>query len=169
MLMIIPQAEKYSIEVAFQLPCYAWRTAADKTDHRHSKSGNPLRQTRNVSFLNVNSSADSEFIHEAQISCLIAGKETQWVAYCFVDTFFETLHNKEDVRTTDNHGDFTGVSHAISKAASANSDPTEFFLGTFDICLAQVNREWQHVVDNMCGYVRNYEQVCYLSTYNQAA
>jgi hypothetical protein len=165
MLMIIPQLSgNHNVEVAFQLPWYAWRTTADKTDHRQCKSGNSLRQTRNVSFLNVKSSTGSEFIHEAQISCLIAGTETQWVAYCFVDTFFETLHNA-DVRTTENHEDFTRVSHAMSKAASANSDPKEFFLKAFDICLALVNSEWQRVVDQMCRYVRNYEQVCYLSIY----
>jgi hypothetical protein len=49
-----------------------------------------LRQSQEVSFLNWESSGSSDFLYEAQISCLIAGLDDwKWVAYCFADTYFD--------------------------------------------------------------------------------
>jgi hypothetical protein len=83
------------------LPFYAWRSSEKAhEDERRDANARPLRQSRDVSFLDWDSSGSSSFLYEAQISCVIAGMdEWRWVAYCFVDTFFESDEAKETVES----------------------------------------------------------------------
>jgi hypothetical protein len=71
------------------LPYFVWRRK-ENHDHRRDANGSPLRKTQNVSFLNWKNPDRSGFLYEAQISCVVSGRDQyRWLAYCFVDNYFD--------------------------------------------------------------------------------
>src|SRR5271154_240991 len=155
-------------QLAFHLPYYVWRGSQKVCeDHRRDANASPLRQSQDVSFLNWKSSGSSGFLYEAQISCVVAGSdEWRWVAYCFVDTYFDAAEDaKETVLSY--HEDslvdegmpadpFTfGVTHADNPIQK----PKEYFLMVFRIRIDQVKREWQQLVAKVQQSIREYVQV----------
>jgi hypothetical protein len=153
-------------QLAFHIPYYVWRMS-DKAreDHRLNANAGRLRQSRDVSFLNWESSGSSYFLYEAQISCLVAGSdESRWVAYGFVDTYFDAAGDgKETVEGY--HEDMDGGMHAdpltygVIDAEKAISTPREYFLSVFRIRIAQVKREWEQVVVKVQQSIREYLHV----------
>ena len=160
-------------QLAFHLPYYAWRQKPCE-DHRQYADGDPLRHSRDVSFLNWKTCESSGFLYEAQISCVVAGSdEWRWVGYCFVDTYFDAVgEGKETVPSY--HKDSLGdegmradpFTYGIADADKPIRNPREYFLMVFRIRINQVKREWQQVVEKVSQSIREYEQVCSLFLLN---
>jgi hypothetical protein len=160
-------------QLAFHLPYYVWRSSQKPCeDYRRDANVTPLRQSQDVSFLNWKSSGSSDFLYEAQISCVVAGSdEWRWVAYCFVDTYFDTdeeaketvLSYHEDSLVTEGiRAD--PLTFGVISADDPIRKPREYFLMILQIRINQVKREWQQVVEKMYQSVHEYEQVCFLSS-----
>ncbi|KAK2601845.1 hypothetical protein QQS21_004628 [Conoideocrella luteorostrata] len=155
-----------TFQLSFHLPYYAWRSSAHAyEDHRRDRNANPLRQTIDVSYLNIQNPSDKCFLYESQISCVIAGPDRwRWVAYGFVDTRFDTDPGKkesvysihEDLISKGAHMDpFT---RGELEAEHPIQDPMEYFLKVFRIRLLQVRREWKLIVKELRKALRAYEQ-----------
>jgi len=140
-----------------QIPC---------KDHRQYANGDPLRHSQDVSFLNWKSCGSSSFLYEAQISCVVAGSdEWRWVAYCFVDTYFDVEEAKETVVSyhedslSDEGMRVDPFTHGVTNADKPIQNPGEYFLMVLRIRIDQVKREWQQVVEKVYQSFREYEQV----------
>ena len=97
---------------------------------------------------------------------LTGSDEWRWVAYCFVDTYFdegdearesvESYHNesllKEGMRVDP-------LTYGNVPADDPIRTPREYFLVVFQNRIAQVKREWQRVVQKVQQSFRDYEQV----------
>jgi hypothetical protein len=138
-----------------------------REDHRRDANASRLRQSQDVSFLNWKSSSSSNFLYEAQISCLVAGTdEFRWVAYCFVDTYFDAASEaKETVESYHEDGLGDGGMHVdpftfgVKDAERGIETAREYFLSVFQIRINQVKREWEQVVAKVRESVREYVQV----------
>jgi hypothetical protein len=158
-------------QLAFHIPFYAWRVS-DKAreDYRLDANASRLRQSQDVSFLNWDGLRTSDFLYEAQTSCLVAGSdESHWVAYGFVDTYFEDpdeaketveAYHEDSVQDGGLHVD--PLTFGVIAAEQAISTPREYFLCVFQIRIAQAKREWEQVVGKIQQSVREYVQVSYL-------
>ena len=155
-------------QLAFHLPYYCWRSSQKACeDHRRDVNARPLRQSRDVSFLNWERSGSSDFLYEAQISCVVAGSdEWRWVAYCFVDTYFDAAEEtKESVLSYHEDSQIEeGMRADPLTRGKADADkpvqnPKEYFLIVLRYRIAQVKREWQQVVAKVQKSIREYIQV----------
>jgi hypothetical protein len=153
-------------QLAFHLPYYVWRESPKTLeDHRRDANGRPLRQSRDVSFLDWTSSGPSSFLYEAQISSLVVGTdETRWTAYSFVDNYFDVDgEGKETV--TSYHEDSLDVEGGMlmdpltlgtSAADTPIWNPKGYFLMVFRVRLNQVKCEWQKLVRKIKESIREY-------------
>lgn len=117
-------------------------------DHRRYKNGHPLRQSQDVSFLSWKSCGSPGFLHESQISCVVARTDDwRWVAYCFVDTFFDAAQEaKESVLSY--HKDSLGdermradpLTYGVTNADQPIQNPREYFLSLSDSCCPDQTR-----------------------------
>jgi hypothetical protein len=86
----IPSAGFLSFQLELHLPFFLLRTSKPPMEYVGQVNTKPRRQWTDLSFLNMDTCQEQEEvwgIHEAQISCVIAGyDEWRWVAYCFSDT-----------------------------------------------------------------------------------
>ena len=153
-------------QIAFHLPYYAWREKRCE-DQRRYGTGDILRRCEDVSFLDWKNPDRSGYLHEAQISCVVAGRDIwRWVAYCFVDTYFDPVGEGKE-SALQYHKDSLGdqcvlmdpLTYGVNRADDPIQDPKEYFLTVFRIRLAQVKREWQQVVEKVKQSIREYEQV----------
>jgi hypothetical protein len=163
------------------MPYYVWRSSSKPCeDHRQYANGDPLRHSRDVSFLNWKTCGSPGFLYEAQISCVVAGSdEWRWVAYCFVDTYFDAVEEVDAVEEADAveevretvlsyHEDSLvpegmradPFTYGVTNADNPIQNPREYFLMVFRIRIDQVKREWQRVVEKVYQSIREYEQVC---------
>ncbi|PMD64753.1 uncharacterized protein K444DRAFT_659975 [Hyaloscypha bicolor E] len=154
-------------QLAFHIPFYVWRVSERAwEDHRLDSNANRLRQCRDVSFLDWKSSGPSNFLYEAQMSCLVAGEdESRWVAYGFFDTYFDAVGEaKETVEAYHDDAIMEGGMNAdpltfgVIGAEKTVRTPREYFLSCFRIRIAQVKREWVQVVAKIRQSIRDYEQ-----------
>ena len=154
-------------QLAFHLPYYAWRSSQKSyEDHRQYANGDPLRHSQDISFLNWKACGSSSFLYEAQISCVLAGSDDwRWVAYCFVDTYFDALEEaRESVLSYHEDSLSNGMradplTFGVASADDPIQKPREYFLMVFRIRIDQVKREWQQVVAKVQQSVREYAQV----------
>lgn len=155
-------------QLSFHLPYYVWRSSRKACeDHRRDANANPLRQSRDVSFLKWDSSGSFDFLYEAQISCVIAGSDkSNYVGYCFVDTYFDAAEEaKESVLSY--HEDSLveegmradPFTFGVTNADDPIQEPREYFLMVFQVRLGQVKREWQQVVAKVQQSIREYVPV----------
>jgi len=142
-------------QLAFHLPYYVWRKSHNvHEDHRRDANARPLRQSRDVSFLNWKNSGSSSFLYEAQISCLVSGTdEWRWVAYGFIDNYFDSEDDgKETVQQYHNDSiDEEGMRADPLTFGTCDSEkpiwnPRVYFLVVLKARLHQVKNEWQQVV-----------------------
>ncbi len=163
--MIFPPKGIAIFQLAFHLPYYVWRESPKaRGDHRRDANGRPLRQSRDVSFLNWTSSGPSSFLYEAQISGLVAGTdETRWTAYAFVDNYFEADGEwKETVASY--HEDGLDVEGMLVDPLTLGTcavdmpiwNPRSYFLMVFRVRLNQIKREWQKLVRKIKDSIREY-------------
>lgn len=97
---------------------------------------------------------------------MVAGSdEYRWVAYCFVDTYFDTGESKETVQSYHEdslaeEGMFTDpLTLGERDADDPMHSPREYFLEVFRVRIDQVKREWEQVVANVQENIRKYVQV----------
>ena len=154
--------------MAFHLPYYVWRESTEAhEDPRRSKSRR-LRQSRDVSFLDWAGLQPSSFLHEAQISCLVAGTDRwRWVAYGFVDNYFdigmpgnETVEQWHQENTDEDNIPVDPLTYGVCESNKPIWNPRVYFLVVFKIRLGQVKNEWEQVVAKVEESIREYSQVC---------
>jgi hypothetical protein len=155
--------------LAFHLPYYAWRSGKGNEDHRqHQHSKNVPRISHNVSFLDWNANGQTDhFLHEAQISCIVTGLDNKsWVAYCFVDSYFDTTATGEtatcyQVNTAKSNEGLVldPLTRGHTSADRPMLGPRQYFLKVLEIRLYQVTAEWRQVVDKVHSSVREYMEV----------
>jgi len=120
-----------------------------------------------LSFLTPSTSESSDYLYEAQISCVITGPDKwRWVAYCFVDAYYDDVgketvsqYNEESLGEEGLRVD--PLTLGRFDADNPMHNPREYFLTVFRIRLNQARREWQQVVENLSQRVRAYEKVCW--------
>jgi len=151
--------------MAFHLPYCAWRPSC-QPDHRHDED-EPLRHIRDVSFLDWKNSERSGYLHEGQISCVVAGPdEYLWTAYCFADVYFETDKTKELLFPSNQPNNLPKsmrmdpFRNGKTIADNEFRNPREFFLAVLSVRFTQVTNEWLRVVEKLQESVRGYKQVC---------
>jgi hypothetical protein len=157
--------------LAFHLPYYVWRPSQKSLpDHRRNRNEVPLRHSQDVSFLTLGTDETPGFLHEAQISCAVAGSDDwRWVAYCFVEAYFDPVDEGRET-ALEYHDDSLHemgmqpdpFTYGVTKMDDSSPNPREYFLTAFRYRLTQVKREWQRVVDKLDQSVRRHEQVCSL-------
>jgi hypothetical protein len=155
-------------ELAFHLPFFVLKTSTTKQGARRQSSNEPtLRRSTNVSFLNGPTTICSEWLHEAQISCLVTGSdESRWVAHLWVDTsyFDPNDEDREDVfeyetdarEDSGMHAD--PLTYGVDDANTPIWDPRTYFLTVFARRLPQVRREWERVVMRFSQRIRAFEE-----------
>jgi hypothetical protein len=153
-------------QFAVHLPYFVWRRK-ECQDQRRDSNGSPLRKTQNVSFLNWKNSERAGFLYEAQISCVVSGRDQdRWLAYCFVDSYFDASEEERESVLSyheDSLGEHGTLMDPLTKGSSSESEPierpSEYFLVVLLTRLRQVQREWQQVVAKVEQSIREYEEV----------
>jgi hypothetical protein len=154
-------------QFAVHLPYFVWRRK-ECQDHRRDVNGSPLRKTQNISFLNWKNPERSSFLYEAQISCVVSGRDQyRWLAYCFVDSYFDAPKEEERESVLSYHEDSLGeygtLMDPLTNGSSSEDQPIErpreYFLVVLRTRLGQVEREWQQVIVQVEQSIREYEEV----------
>ena len=138
-----------------------------REDHRKDANGDPIRRSIDVSFLNLKSGDMSQYLCQAQISCTISGvDEWRWVAYCFVDTYFdgedearESLLEYHDNAESEYGMNADPLTYGNVDADHPIWDPRAYFLTVLRYRTLQVRREWERVVTNIEKSFRVYQKV----------
>ncbi|KIX09865.1 uncharacterized protein Z518_00946 [Rhinocladiella mackenziei CBS 650.93] len=155
-------------QIAFHLPYYVWRSSPIPNKDHRCIGTEPLRETRNVSFLNdalpgcLPNSPPFDFLYEAQMSCVIAGFDKwSWDGYFFCDAYFDDGDpDKESVGLyyLDNQGDELVLVDPFARGELSTDRPLEnpinYFLTVFRVRLCQIQNEWQRVVNNLLRRIR---------------
>ncbi|KIX03974.1 uncharacterized protein Z518_07527 [Rhinocladiella mackenziei CBS 650.93] len=163
----IPPDGHFMFRLAFYLPYYALRVSKEpRNDPRMYGNGNPLRGHTDISFLESKHSELPTFLYEAQISCVVAGSdEWTWIAYCFVDTYFDAEHDRETVSSYYKTGSVDQgitqdpLTRGLTLADGNFQNPREYFLTVMRYRLEQIQNEWTQVVDKLNTGIREQEQI----------
>jgi hypothetical protein len=125
-----------------------------------------MRQSHDASFLNWQGGGQPSFIYEAQSSCVVSGTDIRrWVAYCFVESYFDIGDEaRETVTAYDEGSKHGGISvdpctFGRFRLDANIKDPREWFLVVFQCRLRQIKCEWRQVVWRVKQSVRDYEEV----------
>jgi len=155
--------------LTFHLPYYVWRPwQKSLPDHRRNRNGVPLRHSQDVSFLTLGTDGTPGFLHEAQISCTVAGSDDwRWVAYCFAEAYFDLVDKGKETALEYHEDSLHEIgmqsdpfTYGTTSTDHSSQNPREYFLRTFRHRLTQVQREWQGVVDKLGESIRRHGQVC---------
>lgn len=144
-------------ELAFHLPFRAWRPLqAGQT---------PAENAWDVSFLDWIGQTP-QYIHHATYSLEIAGTdEWRWVAYCFIDTFFDVGY--DDRESAERHYEDTQGLGSLPMDPCSNNrrlqsvgrDPRWWFLETLAVRLGMVKDEWTAIVRRIKDSIYEYRRV----------
>jgi hypothetical protein len=153
-------------ELSFHLPGLLCRPS-HTTDHRRFENGEPLRRRNDISFLNWEVGLPAEFLYESQVSCVIAGlHEHNWVAYCFVDTYFdgrnewrETVAEYHKDKISEDGMNADPLTYGTCDADKPLWDPRKYFLAVYLHRTTPVIREWLLLIEKVEDSFRKYEQV----------
>jgi len=153
-------------ELCFHLPVLLCRASAT-TDHRKYENGKPLRQTKDISFLNWEAGLPSGFLYEAMVSCVVAGlHEHNWVAYCFVDTYFDGSDDRRETvleyhkdKVSEDGMNMDPLTYGNCDAEDPIWDPREYFLRVCFHRLSPMVREWELLIAQVEDSFEAYEQV----------
>lgn len=166
-----------TFQLAFDLPYYAFRVTpchSPPRDPRKRKSAasDALRNITDLSFLVRKPKSPvppttKAYLCEAQTTVLISGSDPwRWVAYCFVDTYFESEDKRESVDAYDEEVEIDDESHVHFQPdpfTTAESDanlpvlnPREYFLIVLESRLRQARDEWHTLATNMGDIINDY-------------
>lgn len=131
----------------FHLQFYVWCEGGPQfPDLRKKRNGKPLRQSRQPHYLKLGDANEPQVhIYETQVSCLIAGiDEDSWVAYQFVDTYYQ---GKKPLEQAEENGvkpdPLTG---GLFDANLPIWTPREYFLIVYECRLKQVRHAMHNLV-----------------------
>ncbi|KAH7122122.1 hypothetical protein B0J13DRAFT_456477 [Dactylonectria estremocensis] len=175
----IPAAGFPTFQLAFDIPFFALRTTLSHDpprDLRARADKSTLRNVSDLSFLSrrLARSPRPTYTHnlcEAQISVLVTGSDSwRWVAYCFVDTYYEHVDKRESVEDYSDEPETDNDSHAAFRPdplAAGECDanmpvltPREYFLVVLESRLQQVKDEWHVLVIYLKDKVAEYISTC---------
>ncbi|RYP33757.1 hypothetical protein DL767_004624 [Monosporascus sp. MG133] len=148
----------YALE--FHLPFYALRKHRKTLrDLRTRRTGEPLRQSQDVTFLRTlqekNDNSGNDIIYQAKVSCLVSGWDRySWVAYMFIDLYFEESHVDEDLESIadyeqhlcDHEVRLDPFTAGETTSHAALCEPREYFLQVLAVRLSKTKHEWEHLV-----------------------
>jgi hypothetical protein len=162
------QPDGHRFEFAFHLRYTLMRESeSPNIDTRRFAKGTPLREYRNVSFLNLTGNVPQIHRYGAQISYLLTGHdESTWDTYCIEDHYFTSGEDGESLMD---------ISEEVCQDADGNvaidpstrdepepdtpaPDPRQKFLRTLRYDLGRVKEEYRRNGDWVCGSVRDYAQ-----------
>ncbi|KAK7417614.1 hypothetical protein QQX98_004435 [Neonectria punicea] len=170
-----------TFQLTFDLPFYAFRVApchSPPRDPRKQKSAasDALRKITDLSFLVRKPKSPvppttKAYLCEVQTTVLISGSDPwRWVAYCFVDTYFESEDKRESVDAYDEEVEIDGESNVNIQPdpfTTAESDanlpvlnPREYFLIVLESRLRQARDEWHTLATNMGDSINEYINTC---------
>ncbi|KAK5216367.1 hypothetical protein LTR72_010540 [Exophiala xenobiotica] len=152
-------------ELSFHLPGLLCRPS-QTIDHRRFENEEPLRLTTDISFLNGESRLPAEFLYETQVSCVISGlHEHNWVAYCFVDTYFdgsnerrETVFEYHKDKVSEDGMNMDPLTYGICDADDPLWDPRKYFLAVYLNRTTPVIREWLLLIGKVEHSFRIYQK-----------
>ncbi|KAL2130282.1 hypothetical protein VTI74DRAFT_6676 [Chaetomium olivicolor] len=136
-------------QLSFHLPFLAWRRSKKPSlDARLGGDRHPLRNSKNISFLDRFPSRAQIFIHEVQISVTVAGLDNRhWTAYGFFDTYHDRGESKLDVRsyqTTQGGPLMDPLTCGYHSSEDPVWDAREYFVRAMEACVREVREEWQN-------------------------
>ncbi|RYP67965.1 hypothetical protein DL769_005612 [Monosporascus sp. CRB-8-3] len=146
----------YALE--FHLPFYALRKHRKTLrDLRTRQTGEPLRQSQDVTFLRTlsekNDNSGNDIIYQAKVSCLVSGWDRySWVAYMFIDLYFEESHvdqNLESIADYEQHLSEVRLDPFTAGKTTSHGalrEPREYFLQVLAVRLSKTKHEWEHLV-----------------------
>ncbi|KAH7265918.1 hypothetical protein B0J15DRAFT_235859 [Fusarium solani] len=176
-----PPSGSLTFQLAFDLPYYAFRVApchSPPRDPRKRKSAasDALRNITDLSFLVRKPKSPAPpttkaYLCEVQTTVLISGSDPwRWVAYCFVDTYFESEDKRESVDAYDEEVEIDEelrVYFQPDPFTTAESDanlpvlnPREYFLIVLESRLRQARDEWHTLATNMGYSINEYINTC---------
>ncbi|RYP15963.1 hypothetical protein DL765_005403 [Monosporascus sp. GIB2] len=162
----------YALE--FHLPFYALRRHRKTLrDLRTRRTGEPLRQSKDITFLRTllekNDNSGNDIIYQAKVSCLVSGWDRySWVAYMFIDLYFEESHVDEDLESiadyeqhlSDHEVRLDPFTAGETTSHAALREPREYFLQVLAVRLSKIKHEWEHLVlhieEAIDTYMREY-------------
>lgn len=158
----------------FSLPYRAWRSTKEllRDERVKSSSGEPLRVSRDVSFLRQLVSDDQsggniDAIYSTQISCIVTGYDQwRWTAIVLAEAWFDEEVDEDENPPPDTleryENDFQDslnsmpdglIPDALCRgqidATKSEWFPRPYFLRVLEVRLAQVYWEWGSVYYNM--------------------
>ncbi|RYP03607.1 hypothetical protein DL764_005037 [Monosporascus ibericus] len=111
----------------------------------------------------------NDIIYQAKVSCLVSGWDRySWVAYMFVDLYFEESHVDEDLESiayyeqhlSDHEVRLDPFTAGETTSHAALREPREYFLQVLAVRLSRTKNEWEHLVlyieEAICTYMTNY-------------
>ncbi|KAI1137691.1 hypothetical protein F5Y05DRAFT_419163 [Hypoxylon sp. FL0543] len=163
----IPMDKLPVFALEFHLPYYAWRKhRLPRADCPRTLNGKGLRQYQDITFLRtMGSKVDNsltEYIYEANMSCLISGLDSSsWTAYFFNDTYFEPDDYPENIQEYDAQEceDVMPDPLAAGKRLThpLPACPREYFLIILEIRIRKVKEEWQQLYNPVYEAIQSYK------------
>ncbi|EXJ87600.1 hypothetical protein A1O3_04561 [Capronia epimyces CBS 606.96] len=148
------------------LPFPVWKQSQNPhEDPRRGLDGEPLRNYKDVSFLNWEDGPTREYIYESHVTLIVVGSnEHAWDAVCFEDNYFEPPDSKHSVRDAyyDSLGqDGMPVDPLLGDDSDLNFSPRkprEYFLAALLTRTKQVKRHWLQIEARLKKSKRIYER-----------
>lgn len=157
-------------KLSFHLPFFALRCSlTPRKDHRLYDGEMPLRNTKDISFLNWHDQGSRSLVelHEAHVSFVISGfHDSCWVAHCFVDTYYDDDDDKGK-ECVEDYAEQATISQGMAADAptlgSVDCDqpiwnPREYFIHVVYFRLLKAKSEWQSLHKATRGSFRRYTQ-----------
>ncbi|KAK0371602.1 hypothetical protein CLIM01_11028, partial [Colletotrichum limetticola] len=153
----------------FSFPYRVWRSSAKPmSDNRKKKpSGEPLRASRNVTFLrrlakHGETQTQTDVIHATNISCMVTGyDQSRWTGLVFSETWFdEILDDPSPDMIARYENDFLDglvfdpLCRGKDDATKSRWSPRPYFIRVLEIRILQIHREWAFVCYNLDRHMR---------------
>ncbi|KAH7160448.1 hypothetical protein B0J13DRAFT_644073 [Dactylonectria estremocensis] len=135
-----------------------------------------LRNVTDLSFLTRQMTGSAlDFLCEAKVSVLITGSDPcRWVAYCFVNTYFDQENSEDSVDAYHEVREFGEDSIQLDPLTAGHLDanlpikgPREYFLAVLQARLRLIKAEWHVLVKRLETLVLEYIETCAILTTHQ--
>jgi len=156
----IPSSGFLTFQLDLHLPFFLLTKSTPPEQSVGKVNTKPRRRWIDMSFLKMDTSESQNRepkevwgIHEAQISCVVAGSDDwRWVGYGFVDTEidgFLTDLSKDDLS-------FDRIAAGELEANFPIWRPRDYWLRLFEIRIEQVRKEWEYLIHKVDLSVNQY-------------
>ncbi|KPM35931.1 hypothetical protein AK830_g10661, partial [Neonectria ditissima] len=148
----------------FHLQFCVWKEEEElQEDTRRKQGGEPFRRAHRLRYLE-SQEHDQSFsanIYEAQISCLVTGLDhDSWVAYLFIDTYYQGKKSHESVEHYGSQQDFRQdpLTAGTGDADIPTWTPREYFLPVYEARLGQMKHATHNIIASLLGKLEPYMQ-----------